>query len=116
MVAPCIYLTHRRPDVYPEPERFRPGRFLDAPPDTYAWLPFGGGVRRCVGASFAMFEMKVVIPTVLRCLRLRATERRPEPMRRRAITFVPARDALVVAERRTQPLTVAAKRPSAVAA
>jgi cytochrome P450 len=108
MVAPCIYLTHRRPDVYPEPDRFKPERFVGTQPDTYAWLPFGGSIRRCVGASFAMFEMKVVIPIVLRELRLRPASPEPEPMRRRAITFVPEHDALVVAERRTQPLASAA--------
>jgi cytochrome P450 family 135 len=104
MVAPCIYLTHRRADVYPEPARFKPERFAGVQPDTYAWLPFGGSIRRCVGASFAMFEMKVAIPVVLRELRLRAASPEPEPMRRRAITFVPERDALVVAERRTERL------------
>jgi cytochrome P450 family 135 len=100
MIAPCIYLTHHRPDVYPEPYRFRPERFLEAQPDTYSWLPFGGSVRRCVGASFAMFEMKVVIPAVLRRFALRPGSAAPERMRRRAITFVPEHDALVVAERR----------------
>jgi cytochrome P450 family 135 len=104
MVAPCIYLTHRRPDVYPEPERFRPERFVGAQPDTYAWLPFGGSIRRCIGASFAMFEMKVVIPVVLRELRLRAAKPEAERMRRRAITFVPEHDALVVAQRRSERL------------
>jgi cytochrome P450 family 135 len=104
MVAPCIYLTHRRADAYPEPDRFKPERFLGVQPDTYAWVPFGGSIRRCLGASFAMFEMKVVIPVVLRALRLRAASPEPEPMRRRAITFVPARDALVVAERRSERL------------
>jgi cytochrome P450 len=107
MVAPCIYLTHRRSDVYPEPERFRPERFLDKQPDTYAWLPFGGSIRRCLGASFAMFEMKVVIPAVLRTVELRAVGERPEPIRRRAITFVPGNEALVVAkpkQRATLPL------------
>ncbi len=102
MVAPCIYLTHRRADVYPEPDRFRPERFVGVQPDTYAWLPFGGSIRRCIGASFAMFEMKVAIPVVLRALRLRAAIPEPEPMRRRAITFVPEHDALVVAERRAE--------------
>jgi cytochrome P450 family 135 len=101
MAAPCIYLTHRRPDIYPEPDRFKPERFVGTQPDTYAWLPFGGSIRRCIGASFAMFEMKVVIPIVLRELRLHAARPEPEPMRRRAITFVPEHDAMVVAERRT---------------
>jgi cytochrome P450 len=83
-------------------------------PDTYAWLPFGGSIRRCVGASFAMFEMKVVIPVVLRALRLHSASPKPESMRRRAITFVPARDALIVAERRAVPL--AGRERAAVAA
>ena len=60
-VAPCIYLVHRRADVYAEPRAFRPERFLEKPPGTYTWIPFGGGVRRCLGASFAQFEMKVVL-------------------------------------------------------
>ncbi|HYN90814.1 MAG TPA: cytochrome P450, partial [Thermoleophilaceae bacterium] len=58
-VAPCIYLVHRRPDVYTDPRAFRPERFLERPPGTYTWFPFGGGVRRCLGASFAQFEIKV---------------------------------------------------------
>jgi cytochrome P450 len=64
-VAPCPYLTHRRPDVYPDPATFRPERFLDGPADPFVWLPFGGGTRRCLGASFALYEMKVVLATVL---------------------------------------------------
>jgi cytochrome P450 len=93
--APNIYLTHRRPDIYPEPELFRPERFIDSPADTYSWIPFGGGVRRCLGASFALYEMKIVIPTILRTASLRAVGATPEPIRRRAITFVPQRDAMV---------------------
>ena len=95
-VSPCIYLMHRRPDVYPEPEAFRPERFLDNPPGTYTWLPFGGGIRRCLGAQFAQMEMKVVLSTLLREARLRPTDARPERITRRAITFVPHRGGEVV--------------------
>jgi cytochrome P450 len=97
-LAPNIYLTHRRPDIYPEPDRFRPKRFLEDPPDTYSWIPFGGGIRRCLGASFALYELKVVIPAILRNARLRASGGSPESITRRAITFVPSRDAMVVVD------------------
>jgi cytochrome P450 len=96
-VAPCIYLMHRRDDVYPEPERFRPERFLENPPGTYTWIPFGGGVRRCVGAAFAQFEMKAVIKAVVSRTRLRPADPAPEASRRRAITHIPARQAGVIA-------------------
>jgi cytochrome P450 len=113
-VAPNIYLTHRRPDVYPEPESFRPERFLDTPPDTYSWIPFGGGIRRCLGASFALYELRVVIPAILRRVRLRAASSREEPVKRRAITFVPANDAMVVVEEfRPRPTGDLDKAPAA---
>src|SRR5574341_1199752 len=99
-VAPCIYLAHRRPDVYPDPATFRPERFLNGPADPFAWLPFGGGTRRCLGASFALYGMKAVLATILGEARLRPTPRPPEPIRRRGLTFAPARDALVVLEER----------------
>jgi cytochrome P450 len=101
-VAPCIFLVHRNPDIYPDPDSFRPERFLDEGPGTYTWFPFGGGIRRCIGASFALFEMNVVLKTMLRDARLRpAPDARPERIRRRAITFAPERGATVVLERRS---------------
>jgi cytochrome P450 family 135 len=97
-VAPCIYLVHRRPDVYPEPRRFAPERFLERPAGTYTWIPFGGGVRRCLGAAFAQFEMKVVLTAIVRHARLSPAHPAPEPIARRAITLTPARGAEVVRE------------------
>src|SRR2546423_7922848 len=85
VVAPCIYLAHRRADVYPEPNAFRPERFLGRRPETYSWIPFGGGSRRCVGASFATFEMSVVLGRILERATLRARSGRPERIGRRAI-------------------------------
>src|SRR5215216_2108078 len=79
-VAPCIYLLHRRADIYDEPRAFRPERFLESSPGTYNWIPFGGGVRRCLGASFAQFEMKVVLRELVSRLDIRAAH--PEPERR----------------------------------
>jgi cytochrome P450 family 135 len=99
-LAPCIYLVHRRPDVYPDPFAFRPERFLERPAGTYTWIPFGGGVRRCLGATFALFEMKVVLRELVSRLELRASDPRPERITRRAITLVPERGGEVVAERR----------------
>ena len=96
VIAPCIYLVHRRPDVYPDPYSFRPERFLDSPPETYTWLPFGGGVRRCIGARFAQYEMRVVLQAVVQRLRLEAAEPGPEAVRRRSIVLAPARGGRVV--------------------
>ncbi len=93
-VAPCILLVHRREDVYPEPDAFRPERFLDRPPGTYSWIPFGGGVRRCLGAAFAQVEMQVVLQTLAESVRLEAVGE-PEAVRRRGVTLVPARGAQV---------------------
>jgi cytochrome P450 len=95
-VTPSIYLVHRNPDVYPEPQRFLPERFLDNPPGTYTWIPFGGGVRRCLGASFAQFEMAVVLRELLRRRRIRPSRPGPERVFRRAITETPRRDAEVI--------------------
>jgi cytochrome P450 family 135 len=93
-----ITLMHRRADLYPQPLAFRPERFLEAKPETYTWVPFGGGVRRCLGAAFASFEMRQVLDVVLSSRRLTAADPRPERYRRRGITFVPRRGASVVAQ------------------
>jgi cytochrome P450 len=98
-LAPCIYLVHRRPDVYPEPHAFRPERFIEQPAGTYTWIPFGGGVRRCLGASFALLEMRVVLRELVSRLELRTADPQPERVARRAITLVPERGGEVVVER-----------------
>jgi cytochrome P450 len=99
-IGTSIVLTHNNPAVYPEPEAFRPERFADKRTDTYAWVPFGGGTRRCLGAAFATYEMKVVLRRVLERCELTALEQRPERPKRRFVTFVPARGARVVLQRR----------------
>ena len=88
-VNACIYLIHTRGDVYPEPYAFRPERFLAAPPETYSWIPFGGGTRRCIGAAFAGLEMRIVLRAVLSRVRLEPATRDPEPVARRNITLSP---------------------------
>ncbi|HWH45972.1 MAG TPA: cytochrome P450 [Thermoleophilaceae bacterium] len=95
-INPSIAGIHRRGDLFPEPRAFRPERHLgpDAP-DTYTWLPFGGGTRRCIGASFATFEMRVVIRRVLERTDLEPHGRRPDRRVRRGVTFVPKRGVTV---------------------
>jgi len=88
-VTPAIWLAHTRADVYPEPFAFRPQRFIDDPPETYAWVPFGGGVRRCLGAAFAEFEMRIVLREVLGRCELHKADPRPEKIGRRNITLSP---------------------------
>src|SRR4051812_25695361 len=96
-INPSIGVIHRRGDRYPKPSEFRPERFFEEnPPDTYTWVPFGGGTRRCLGASFALLEMKVVIKRVLERSELRAVGRRPEKVERRGITLVPREGVRVV--------------------
>jgi cytochrome P450 len=110
-VAPAIYLTNRNPRFYERPAEFMPERFLGAAPETFSWIPFGGGIRRCIGASFATLEMKLMLKTMLAELAPRVPDgrratfggtggRRGELIRRRAITLVPMAGARVVWERR----------------
>ncbi len=99
IVAPCIHLAQRRPDIYPDPDAFRPERFLGVKPDPFAWLPFGGGDRRCIGMAFALYEMKVVIATVLGRARLELAGS-PSRVGRRGISIAPAGGVRVVLERR----------------
>ena len=93
-INPSITAIHRRPDSYPSPTELRPERFLeDDPPDTYTWIPFGGGTRRCLGGSFATFEMRVVISRVLERTTLEAVQPEPDEIQRRGITMVPRNGA-----------------------
>jgi cytochrome P450 len=98
------HLVHHDPDVYPEPFAFRPERFLESAggqgPGTYTWLPFGGGRRRCLGASFAMLEMKIVLRAVLEANLLLPVGNRPERPRRRSITISPSRGCEVILRER----------------
>ena len=88
-VTPAIWLIHTRADLYPEPYAFRPERFLDGAPPPFAWIPFGGGVRRCLGAAFAELEMRAVLRAVLGRVTLAAAAPRGESIARRNITFAP---------------------------
>jgi cytochrome P450 family 135 len=103
LVLPAIAAVHVRPDLYPSPQEFRPERWLEGSPESYAWIPFGGGVRRCIGASFAQVEMRVVLREVLRRVRLRAPSRRPERPQVRHVTVVPAPGCRVVVEEALTP-------------
>jgi cytochrome P450 len=95
-VTPAIWLTHTRADSYPEPFAFRPERFLEDGPDTYAWIPFGGGIRRCIGAAFAEFEMRIALREVLTRCELHKASPAPEKIGRRNITLSPRAGTPVV--------------------
>jgi cytochrome P450 len=97
LVLAAITAVHRRPDLYPDPDRFRPDRFLgDDAPGSYAWIPFGGGVRRCLGAAFAQEEMRIVLREIVLRADLVAADPRDERPRLRNVTVAPARGARVV--------------------
>ena len=102
-VSPAIWLTHTRADLYPEPFAFKPERFLENSPDTYGWIPFGGGIRRCIGATFAEFEMRIVLREVLTRCDLHKADPRPEKTGRRNITLSPKGGT---------PVVITARRPA----
>jgi cytochrome P450 len=102
VVGPSIYLAHTRPDVFPDPYAFRPERFLEGSPETYSWVPFGGGTRRCIGAAFAQFEMRVVLRTILGGAELRAATDEPEQIVRRNVTLSPQNGTPAILTRRSR--------------
>ncbi|GAC1315694.1 MAG: cytochrome P450 [Thermoleophilaceae bacterium] len=106
-LAPSAYLVHHDPAIYPDPYAFRPERFLEQQPGTYTWIPFGGGRRRCLGASFALLEMKTVVRSVLERLDLVPGASGAEAVRRRSITISPMDGARMVlhTRERTPPLS-----------
>jgi cytochrome P450 len=95
-LVPNAYLVHHDPEIYPDPYTFRPERFLDEAPGTYTWIPFGGGRRRCLGASFAILEMKTVLREVAGRYELQPAGEALELTRRRAITISPQHGARMV--------------------
>jgi cytochrome P450 len=106
-VTPAIWLTHTRADVYAEPYAFRPERFLERAPATFGWIPFGGGVRRCLGAAFAELEMRVVLAAMLERRALHAGAGGAERVTRRNVTFSPRNGTRVRAARRVEPRELA---------
>lgn len=120
-VYPSIAAVQRRPDLYPEPNAFRPERFLDGKAPSYAWIPFGGGIRRCIGAALAEAEMAEVLRAVVPRVELRAQRPRRDPVVMRGITLVPRHGAPVEvvarrAVRRSEPATAATPTADAVTA
>ncbi|MDT4972799.1 MAG: cytochrome family, partial [Pseudonocardiales bacterium] len=99
VVFPSIYLVQRTPSVYPSPEEFRPERFLDGNPPPATWIPFGGGIRRCLGAALAMAEAQAVLKAVLARVDIEPVGR-PEFSRTRNVTTVPGRGARLVSRPR----------------
>ncbi len=97
VVFAAIYMIHTNPEVYPDPYAFKPERFLEDGPETYSWIPFGGGTRRCIGAAFAELELQIVLREVLRSVRLEPADPRPQRMVRRNVTLTPADGTRVIA-------------------
>ncbi|HEX2264897.1 MAG TPA: cytochrome P450 [Solirubrobacterales bacterium] len=106
-VLPAIAALHYREDVFPQPFEFKPERFLDGKADNYAWIPFGGGVRRCIGAAFAEYEMRTILREFVEQADLRPAGPKPERVRVRNITLAPAKGTRVVLERPLAPAATA---------
>src|SRR6202049_4824458 len=100
IVVGCIYLTHHREDVYPDPDEFRPERFLERRYSPFEYLPFGGGIRRCIGMGLAQFEMKLVISGILSSFELALADTRSVRLVRRGVTSGPSPFRMVVKEHR----------------
>jgi cytochrome P450 len=115
-LVPNAYLVHHDPDLYSDPYRFYPERFVDTPPGTYTWIPFGGGRRRCLGASFGMLEMKLVLRNVLATCELHPGRDGAEVVRRRNITIRPGSGTRAVLSDRRPAAVAADRHPAAVAA
>jgi cytochrome P450 family 135 len=98
-VYPAIVVVQRRADIYPEPDRFRPERFLGEKAEPYAWIPFGGGIRRCIGAALAQTEMAEVIRVVLSRVELSPVRPEPDPVVLQGITLVPRHGTPVAVQR-----------------
>lgn len=96
ILAGCMYLLHHREDLYPQSKQFKPERFLERQFSPYEFMPFGGGVRRCIGEALAMFEMKLVIATILSNYQLSLVDSQPEVPRRRGVTLAPANGVKMV--------------------
>jgi cytochrome P450 len=110
------YLLHHDPDVYPDPYAFRPERFLESSPGTYTWIPFGGGRRRCIGASFATLEMKIALRAALSTYRVEPAADGVELTRRRSITLSPRLGAPTVLRERGRAGARGMDRPEPVGA
>jgi len=95
-LSPCIHLAHRRAETWPDPARFNPDRFLGAKVDPYTWFPFGGGIRRCLGMAFALYEMKLVLGITLLRTRLRLADAGEPKVARRGVTLAPAGGTQVI--------------------
>ena len=100
VLAPSVHLLHRNPALHAQPGEFRPERFLDHPPEARSWIPFGGGIRRCLGAAFATLEMRITLVEMLQALHVEAASPAPERPRREAVTLVPDHGVRVIVRER----------------